>query len=339
MTAQMAPYLLVGFSCGGVLSLWLTPAWVSTHLGQRGFLPILKASLVGVPMPLCSCGVLPVAAGLKRAGAGDGPTLAFLGSTPQTGVDSILATWSMLGWPFAVARPLIAFVTGLLCGWAARFFDSTPPPAPASESGCACCCGGKKESPPSAPSTALPTQPRWQEAIRYGFWEMPQVLAKPMGVGILISALMTQWISAEALLPVSSNLPLSMALMLAVGLPFYSCSVGSLPVAAALLAKGFDPAAVLVFLVAGPATSLPALLTVSRLMGWKQALVYALCIAICACTAGILFGHLIPASFAAAMQPPCHTSLSMINTASAVILLTLMIAPTLLPFFHKSSKP
>ena len=117
----MAPYLLLGFLIAGILSVLVSAAFVDRHLGGRGFWPVVKACLFGIPLPLCSCGVIPVAASIRRHGASRGATVAFLLSTPQTGVDSILVTHSLLGPVFAVFRPLVALVTGLLGGRAGQF--------------------------------------------------------------------------------------------------------------------------------------------------------------------------------------------------------------------------
>ncbi|NCQ35246.1 permease, partial [bacterium] len=120
ITAQMAPYLLLGFLMAGLLSVFISPAWLERHLGGRGPGPVIKAALLGIPLPLCSCGVLPVGASLRQHGAGRSATTAFLLSTPQTGVDSILVTWTMLGPFFALFRPLAALVTGLAGGGAVQ---------------------------------------------------------------------------------------------------------------------------------------------------------------------------------------------------------------------------
>ena len=114
---EMAPYLLFGFLVAGLLSVLISPEIVERHLGGRGMWPVIKASLLGVPLPLCSCGVIPVAASLRRHGASRGATTAFLLSTPQTGVDSIVVTYSLMGGLFALVRPLAAFITGLAGGW------------------------------------------------------------------------------------------------------------------------------------------------------------------------------------------------------------------------------
>ncbi|NLH41028.1 MAG: permease, partial [Planctomycetes bacterium] len=114
--AEMSPYLLFGFFVAGVMAMFVSRKMVERHLGGPGVTPLLKASIFGVPLPLCSCGVIPVAMSLRKHGAGRGATIAFLLSTPQTGVDSIVVTYSLLGPVFAIFRPIAAFVTGLAGG-------------------------------------------------------------------------------------------------------------------------------------------------------------------------------------------------------------------------------
>ena len=123
--AQMAPYLLFGFFTAGMLSVLISPEWVERHLGGRGWLPIIKAAALGVPLPLCSCGVIPVTASIRNHGASRGATVAFLLSTPQTGVDSIFATYALLGPVYAIYRPVVALITGVIGGVVADMVDRT----------------------------------------------------------------------------------------------------------------------------------------------------------------------------------------------------------------------
>ena len=115
--AMMAPWLVFGFLMAGIIAVWIPRSWVNRMMGgSSGFRGILRAVAIGVPLPICSCGVLPIAAGLRKHGAGKGPTAALLISTPQTGIDSILATYALLGPVFAVARPIAAALTGVAGG-------------------------------------------------------------------------------------------------------------------------------------------------------------------------------------------------------------------------------
>jgi len=173
--AEMSPYLLLGFAVAGLLSVVLSPETVERHLGGRGAGPVLKAALFGIPLPLCSCGVIPVATSLRRHGATQGATTSFLLSTPQTGVDSVMVTFSLLGWVFAVFRPLVALVTGLVGGSAVALLESNG--AAGKDTALECrdaCCNGDD-------STG-----KIRRAIRYAFVTLPQDIGKPLLIGLVV---------------------------------------------------------------------------------------------------------------------------------------------------------
>jgi len=237
VAAVMAPYLLFGFIVAGVLSTFVPVSFIETHLGKRGLWQIVKASLLGVPIPLCSCSVIPVAASLRKHGATQGATVSFLTSTPQTGVDSIAATWGLLGPLFAIARTLIAFITGCICGVAVEAFT---PPAEDNEKGC-----DDEACPSCHPQKGTH---RWKQVFTYGFGVLPRDIGRALLLGIVISGLLgalvpedffTRWLSSEWL---------SMIAVMGVGIPLYVCSTGSIPIALAMIGMGLSPGAALVFL-------------------------------------------------------------------------------------------
>ena len=232
--AIMAPYLLLGFLVAGVLGAFVPVSFIETHLGKRGLRQIVKASLLGVPIPLCSCSVIPVTASLRKHGATRGATISFLTSTPQTGVDSIAATWGLLGPLFAVTRTLIAFITGCICGAAVEAFT---PSAEDGDNGC------DDESCPSC--HPAPKALRWKQVFSYGFGVLPRDIGRALLLGILISGLLgalvpedffTRWLSSEWL---------SMLAVMGVGIPLYVCSTGSIPIALAMIGMGLSPGAAL----------------------------------------------------------------------------------------------
>ena len=114
--AEMAPFLLLGFLLAGVIHVWIPNALYVPKISKSNFSSVLWAALFGVPLPICSCGVIPTSIAIRREGASKGASVSFLISTPATGVDSILATYSLLGLPFAILRPIAAFVTALVGG-------------------------------------------------------------------------------------------------------------------------------------------------------------------------------------------------------------------------------
>ena len=293
-TAQaMAPWLLFGFLVAGILSLAISPALVCRFLGRvAGKKAVALAVLIGVPLPLCSCGVLPLAASMKRSGASRGAIAAFLISTPQTGVDSFFATGSLLGWCFALTRPLVAAITGLIGGVAIQTFDDEAPLSPMATQGDATAHKGF-----------------WQKcvaALQYGYGTLLKGVAPALLIGLLISALILVFVPEHffnnSLL---GNDWIAFPAMLLIGMPMYVCSTASIPVALALMAKGISPGAALIFLIVGPALNGASLAVLLQLLGKKCMGIYLLTISVAAVLAGLAFNaieatwHLLP-NYAAA---------------------------------------
>lgn len=319
---QMSPWLLFGFVMAGVLSVLIAPAWVERHLGNRGFTQIFKAALFGIPMPLCSCSVIPVTAGLRRAGAGKGAVVSFLTATPQTGVDSIAVTYSLLGPVFTVFRVLAALLSGLFCGSAVELIDRTPLPQREAEAAGCCAAGGES------------AEPWWRRIFHYGLIRLPRDIGRSLLVGILISALMAALIPdnwfADKLSPGLGM----MLVMLLLGLPVYVCSTASIPVAITLMQLGVTPGAALVFLIAGPATNAATLTTVWKLLGRRTVAIYLGAITVCA----LLFGALLDAlPLSAQISEELHRhaeSAGWLGTGSALLLLILLV-PAVRPRWRK----
>jgi len=280
--AEMSPYLLFGFFVAGLLSVLVSQRMVERHLGGRGMLPVLKASLFGVPLPLCSCGVIPVAMSLNKHGASKGSTVSFLLSTPQTGVDSILVTYSLLGPVFAIFRPLVALVTGLVGGGLVDAFDreeQRQPPAPEPAGDCPHCRKKPKH--------------RFLNAMKYGFVSLPRDIGKPLLVGLAVAALISTIVPDDFFAGrLGQGLP-AMLVMMAIGIPLYVCASASVPVAAALILKGLSPGAAFVFLMTGPATNAAGLATIWNKLGRRTAILYLLTVAGCALGGGLLLDSLI----------------------------------------------
>jgi hypothetical protein len=273
---EMSPYLLFGFLVAGILSVFISARTVERHLGSRGFWSILKASLFGVPMPLCSCGVIPVSMSLYKHGASRGATISFLLSTPQTGLDNIFIIYSLLGPVFAVFSPIVAMVSGLFGGTMVSIFDRQPTQQnqPCKED---CCNETKKEN-------------RILKALRYAFLILPSDIGRAMLVGLIIAAIISASVPDDffsTYLAAGGGI-LAMVVMMAVGIPMYVCSAASVPIAAALIEKGLNPGAAMVFLMTGPATNAAGITTIWSLLGKKTAIVYLISIVISAFTAGLV---------------------------------------------------
>ena len=281
--SEMAPYLLFGFLIAGLLSVWITASVVERHLGGSGFWQVFKASLFGVPLPLCSCGVIPVSMSLHKHGASKGATTSFLLSTPQTGVDSILVTYSLLGPIFAIFRPLLAFITGLVGGSVVNGLqrrDVLKKVVPEKKSEChdPCCSNSKQQG-------------GFIRAFKHGFVTLPADIGKSMLIGIFIAALISSLVPDDFFaetLAVKGGGILAMLVMMVLGIPVYVCATASAPIAAALIAKGLNPGAALVFLMTGPATNAATLVTLASQLGKRTAIVFLLTVVISALVGGII---------------------------------------------------
>lgn len=257
---EMAPYLLLGFVAAGILSVLISPETVQRHLGGRGLLPVLKAALFGIPLPLCSCSVIPVTVSLRKHGASKGAATSFLLSTPQTGVDSILVTLGMLGPIFAIVRPVVALITGLIGGGlvdAIEHHDDAADVAPCTDD----CCNGSGRG--------------WFTRMwRHAFVTLPRDVARPLILGALVAALIGAFVPENFFSTHTRSEFVQMLIMLAVGVPLYVCATASVPIAAALIVKGVSPGAALVFLIAGAATNAAGIATIWTFMGRRATVIY-----------------------------------------------------------------
>ncbi|MBR4523089.1 MAG: permease [Kiritimatiellae bacterium] len=306
--AMMAPWLVFGFLMAGIIAVWIPRSWVNRMMGgSSGLGGILRAVAIGVPLPICSCGVLPIAAGLRKHGAGKGPTAALLVSTPQTGVDSILATYALMGPVFAVARPVAAALTGIVGGMVVSAVGGEDAGNVAVE---------------EAPVASRGFKAIWFQAYR----RLLGSVAKPLAIGLAISALVTVLVPdnffAEAF---RGNDWLAMPVMALVGFPMYVCSTASIPIAASLILKGVSPGAAFVFLMVGPAMNAMSLTTVSALVGRKAVIAYLLTILVGAILCGVVINLVPGAASATTLAASAGHSLSFFHWVSAAFLAVMMV--------------
>jgi len=318
----MAPYLLFGFLVAGLLSVFISPKTVERHLGGRGsFWQAFKAAAFGVPLPLCSCGVIPVAASLRRHGAGRGAATSFLLSTPQTGVDSILVTYSILGPIFTMVRPVAAFLSGLVGG---TIVGSVEP---------ADAVNGKPHTKCEDACCARDGKGKLARVFHYGLVTLPRDLWRALVVGIVIAgviaAVVPPGLFAEHLggRDIGSQL-VAMLAMMAVGLPIYVCATASVPLAAAFMHMGVSPGAALVFLMTGPATNAATIATVWKTMGRRTALIYLSTAAATALVSGFVLNYFSDAvDLAGRMAGHEHQGAfeGWLGTVSAVVLVGVLV--------------
>ena len=283
---EAAPWLLLGLVMAGAIRAWLPTRTIAARLGGSGFGAVSTAALIGAPLPLCSCGVLPAAFGLRRAGASRAATASFLVSTPETGVDSIALSWALLGPFFAVVRPLAALAsavaTGLAVGRfspesggavqvrAAELFDAEHAHGPG--------CDGHAPAPPRSTLRA---------GLRYAFTDLLDDLAPWLALGLGLAGAIVTLVPPAALAAWGGGV-FAMLLMLAVAVPMYVCATASTPIAHAMLHAGVSPGTTLVFLLAGPATNIASLALLRRELGGRATAVYVAGVSLSALVLGLL---------------------------------------------------
>lgn len=315
--SEMSPYLLFGFAVAGLLSVWINAERVERHLGGSGLKAVFKASLFGVPLPLCSCGVIPVSMSLHKHGASRGATISFLLSTPQTGVDSILVTYSLLGPIFAVFRPLAAFMTGLFGGCIVNAIENHNDQKESEEKTVCtdvCCSHEKKQN--------------WLvRAFKHGFITLPSDIGRSMLVGLFIAALIAAMVPenyfADKLSGTGSNL-LSMLVMMVLGIPVYVCATASVPIAVGLIHMGLSPGAAFVFLMTGPATNAATLATLASQVGKRTAIIFLLTVVVSSLAGGIILDAVFAGNVGSLQH--CHEMLPQwFKSLSAVVLLGVLL--------------
>lgn len=303
----LAPSLIFGLLIAGVLHVFVKKDRILSHLGRPGFRSSIKAALVGVPLPLCSCGVLPAALGLRRDGASKGAVTSFLISTPQTGVDSIAVTWGVLGWPVALAKVITAFLAGVIGGTIA---DKTG--------------NGLENAGKAISCTEVETGSIPSRIWNYFFGTIFRDIYGWLATGIIVSALITTFLEPGQLSEYTIlGGPLGLLAALAIGIPLYVCSTASVPIAAGLIYAGFPVGSALVFLIAGPATNAATMGAVRKSLGTRVFLIYILTVIAVSLTAGgVLNSMNIAVSGIHHTGHSMNSIISVLTTGSGILLIT-----------------
>lgn len=312
---KMSPYLLLGFMLAGVMHAFVPSRLYRRYLGGSSFRSVVNAALLGVPLPLCSCGVIPTAMSLRREGASKGAAVSFLIATPQTGVDSIFATYSLMGLPFALLRPVAALVTSLIGGEVVNLFDVKDE------------AEAEKNSSQVAPKRSFGE--KIAEAFRYAFVDMMQDIGRWLVVGLIVAGLITVFVPDSFFALFADNSLLSMVIVLLFAMPMYLCATGSIPIAVALMIKGLSPGTALVLLMAGPAVNAASMLVVGKVLGRRTLLLYLASIVGGAMVFGLGVDYLLPREWftepIAAMSGAGAHSLSWFNVVCSVVLALLLV--------------
>lgn len=338
---EMAPYLLLGFLFAGILHVFVPARFYTTYLADNSFRSVLYAALLGIPLPLCSCGVLPTALSLHKEGVSKGATTSFLIATPQTGVDSILATYSLMGPAMAVIRPLAALVTSLLGGLCTNMVEQDKKPAQEKllqTEGCSCCCHCSSEEKGDYAHRheaqhvnhhGISLWQRVKEVCRYAFIEMVDDIGHWLVSGLLIAALITVFVPNGFFAVFAGNTWLSMLLVLLISIPMYICATGSIPIAVALMLKGLSPGTAFVMLMAGPACNFASILLIRKRLGVRASWTYLVSIIAGAILTGMMIDHVLPDNWFVVVEDVacCHEeSVSWTGAACTLLLAGLLTA-------------
>lgn len=349
--SEMAPFLLLGFLLAGILHVWVPNHLYVPKISKPNFKSVLWSALFGVPLPICSCGVIPTSIALRKEGASKGASVSFLISTPATGVDSILATYSLLGGPFAILRPVAAFVTAMLGGVFTNLVTKNEPEtgvAVIGEShehrhehhhehhhehehcGCEgehCSCDHDDHDEHEKKSFAQ----KVKETFEYGFVDMIGDVSKWLIIGLLLGALIAAFVPDDFFLFLHEYPLLCMLVVLVLAMPMYTCATGSIPLALALVEKGVTPGAALVLLMAGPATSIASMLVVGKAFGKRTLVAYLVSIAFGAMFFGFIVDTFLMDTFLGSMLPHAsaechgHGALGVFDYVCAIVFAALII--------------
>jgi len=349
LSVAMAPYILFGLLFAGILHELVPDSIVTKHLGKDTISSVVKSTVFGIPLPVCSCGVIPLATSIKKSGASKGATLSFLISTPITGVDSIMATYGIFGWIFTIYRAITSMIIAMVAGILTNIFDKedeikkpafsavTPQSntfiinTPKEESCCSTdsCCDNESGSKKFSFITAM----------KYAFVTLLGDIAKPLFWGLLLGALITVAIPENLSEVLKEYSWFSYLIVIAIAVPMYVCATASLPIAAGLMLSGVSAGAAFVFLCAGPATNTVTIGVVKKMLGSRSLAIYLGSIVI----GSILFGLGLDYIFDITSIDPAslihlHEEASIIATVSAVILWVFVLWFVAKPYFVKKDE-
>ncbi len=316
ITGVMAPYLIFGFLMAGIISTFLPTDWLERHLGGSGLWPITKASLLGVPLPLCSCSVIPVAVSLRSQGASTAATTSFLLSTPQTGVDSILVSYALLGPFFAIFRPLAALLTGIIGGACVLLFGKEQGQPPTHNTHKPHCCAHKKK-----------IHRKFLHGLYHGFIAIPQDIGIALFIGIVIAGTMTALVPPDLFAGYLGGGIIAIIIMMLMGVPLYVCATASVPIALGLIHAGASPGAAIAFLIAGPATNAATFTTIWKTMGMRTSIIYIATVMISALSCGLIIDSFFSTIANNILTLSAHTNhtTTIFHTVSAVLLIAIII--------------
>ena len=343
-------WLLIGLLAAGLIKSFISENTMQRWVGGNGIGAILRAALFGAPLPLCSCGVLPAAIGLRRAGASKEATVSFLISTPETSIDSVTVTYALMGPVMAIFRPVAALVNAVGTGLLTTLVADESVAERAEPGVVESCCSSKQEKTEPVVSSCCASKLEETEAsccsekkaetdkkqlnkliqvLSYAGADLLDDISRWMAFGIVLAGIMLTFIPPDWLAQWGGGLT-AMLVMLVVGVPMYICAVASTPVAAGLLLAGVSPGAVLVFLLVGPATNISSFALLKRELGLKVTTMYIFGLSVFSLMMGLLLEWLLEVQgwHIQAQLGEAHAMLpGVLSWVSAFVLIFLAIKP------------
>ena len=313
LSIEMAPFLLLGFLLAGFLSIFISKEIIKKHLSNKSKYAVIKSVILGIPLPVCSCGVIPLAASLREKGASKGSTASFVTSTPQTGIDSIIITYDMIGMTFALIRVSVAFISGIITGLIVHFFKNN-----------------KNDYSFSGSDFHDFKRVNIKDGLMYAFYYLPKSLFKPLMIGILFASLISTFFKDDYFISYNSTFTEIIFISL-ISIPMYICSTASVPLALSFINLGISPGAVLIFLIIGPATNTLTLTTLWKIIGKKETILFIGSIMINAIIFGILLNKLKVEGIISNCTNYCDDTHKVIDIICVVLLYIIL----LLPFLKK----
>ena len=317
LSIMIGLYVLIGLIFVGIIHLYISEDWIKKHLGKDNKYSALKGALYGIPLPLCSCGVIPLATSLRQKGASKKAVTSFYITTPMTGLDSIIATYGVFGLPMAIIRVISSFISGVVAG---SFVKESYDDIQEEEKKSCCsssCCGSS--------SNELVKESQLKKAYDYAMNEVFSDLAKPMFYGLILATLFLLLIPNNGVEFFNDNLFIAYALVFLVALPLYVCSISAIPIALSMLAVGVSPGVAFIFLAAAPATNIITAGIIKKILGSDVLIIYLISIIAVTISFALLIDFVLPKEwFSYTVDSLENESKSILDIGGAIIFLVTM---------------
>lgn len=316
LSIMIGLYILIGLIFVGIVHLYVSEDWIKKHLGEDNKYSAIKGALYGIPLPLCSCGVIPLATSLRQKGASKKAVTSFYITTPMTGVDSIIATYGVFGLPMAIIRVISSFISGVIAG---SFVKESYDGIQQEEEKKSCCssCGCSSNEPVK--------ENKLKKAFDYSVNEVFSDLAKPMFYGLVLATLFILLIPNNGIEFLNNNLFIAYALVFLVALPLYVCSISAIPIALSMLAVGVSPGVAFIFLAAAPATNIITAGIIKKILGTDVLIVYLISIVLVTISFALMVDFVFPKEwFVYTLDALENESKSILDLGGAVIFLITM---------------